>query len=83
MTGPVDVWGMNFMRTEPARVYGILVAAITIIGSVTIATTTGYPAWIKTVIVVCAGLAPILQANLTRGSVFSPATVDQLTGRPQ
>lgn len=66
--------------SEPARLYAGFVAVVTTIGSLAVVTTADFPGWVKTLIVVCAAAAPVLQGERTRADVYAPDTVAAIRG---
>lgn|SRR5262245_6321124 len=71
---------LDFLRTyEPARLAGIKTALVGLLASVGLAVSPALDAKAGAVVAAATGALTLIQSVLTRGAVYSPATVDRLT----
>lgn len=65
-------------KFEPARLRAVWVAVIALLGTLGVSVTTEVDATVTSLIAFLVVVVPILQGELTRGSVYAPATVERL-----
>lgn len=71
------------MKSEPARVIGLITAAVTSILALLVAFGVNLSDGQTVAILgVIAGISPLASAFLIREKVFSPETVEKITGQP-
>lgn len=75
---------MKFSRlnyAEPAVLRGIVTAVVALLASLGFSATTDISGVAEVIIPIVSFLLPLLQSVWTRAAVFSPKTVDRVSGR--
>ena len=63
---------------EPARLRGVWVALVALLAALGVAVPAGWDGYVTAIVGVAAIVVPLVQAELTRRAVYSPATADRL-----
>mgnify|MGYP005824277565 CR=1 FL=1 len=66
---------------EPARLRGIWVALVGLLTALGVSVPAGWDGYATAVVAVAAIVVPLIQAELTRRAVYSPATADRLAAQ--